>query len=281
MSGTAKAILLSPDGMLGRAWVDVLEAKGVVTRTLTYPAFDLTDDARVAAVDWGDADVVINCAAWTDVDGAEARESEATAVNGDGVGRLARACADANTLLLHYSTDYVFSGTAATPYPTDDVLEPVNAYGRSKAEGERQIRAAGGPHLIVRTSWLYAPWGANFVRTMARLGREKEKLRVVDDQRGRPTSAQHLADTSWRLVEGAARGTFHATDGGMCTWFEFARHVVGAVNPDCVVEPCSTAEFPRPAPRPAYSVLDVSSTEAIAGAMPHWTENLDRVLAQL
>lgn len=276
-----RVVLLSPDGMLGRAWLELLAPRQVEIVELRYPSFDLTDPASIAGLDLAGVDAVLNCAAWTDVDGAETREAEATAVNGTGVGELARACARAGAPLIHYSTDYVFSGEAVAPYPVDAPLQPLNAYGRSKAEGERQIRAAGGPHLILRTSWLYAPWGTNFVRTMARFGRERERLRVVDDQRGRPTSAEHLAKVSLALLEAGARGTLHVTDGGECTWFEFARRIVAHVNPACVVDPCSSAEFPRPARRPAYSVLDLGPTEALVGPMPAWTENLDLVLARL
>lgn len=274
-------VLISPDGMLGRAWSELLEREGVRVHPLRHPEFDLTRPEAWPPIDFASADAVINCAAWTDVDGAEMREAEATAVNGIGVGHLAEACAAAQTVLVHYSTDYVFSGQATSPYRVDSPIEPLNAYGRSKALGEERIRTAGGPHLILRTSWLYAPWGNNFVRTMARLARERESLRVVDDQRGRPTSAEHLAAVSWELLQVEARGTLHVTDGGSCTWFEFARHVVASIRAECQVHPCSTEEFPRPAPRPAYSVLDLSATETLVGPMPLWTKNLDRVLTQI
>jgi len=281
MNPVRSVLLVSPEGMLGGAWQQLLAHRGVDLTAVSRPAFDLTDPSTWAALDFAAFDVVINCAAWTDVDGAETQEAAATAVNGDGVGRLARACAAAGTLLVHYSTDYVFSGDATAPYPVDAPYAPLNAYGRSKAVGELQIREAGGPHLILRTSWVYAPWGNNFVRTMAKLARERDVLRVVDDQRGRPTSAEHLAAVSLALVEAGARGTLHATDGGSCTWFEFARHVAAAVRPECTVQPCTSAEFPRPAVRPAYSVLDLAPTEAIVGPMPPWQENVDRVLARL
>lgn len=281
MSGVRSVLLISPEGMLGCAWLQLLEQRGVEVIAVSRPAFDLTDPSTWRTLDFTAVDAVINCAAWTDVDGAETHEAAATAVNGEGVGQLARACAAAGTLLVHYSTDYVFPGDATTPYPVDAPLAPLNAYGRSKAVGELQIREAGGPHLVLRTSWVYAAWGNNFVRTMARLARERDVLRVVDDQIGRPTSAEHLAAVSLALVEAQARGTLHATDGGSCTWFELARHVAAAVRPECIVQPCTSAEFPRPAIRPAYSVLDLAPTEAIVGPMPLWPENVDRVLARL
>lgn len=278
---TMPFLIISPAGMLGQAWVQRLDAEGIGCRSLTYPEFDLTRPESFETLSLSGIDAVINCAAWTDVDGAEAHEADATAVNGEGVGRLARACAATGTLLVHYSTDYVFSGQATSPYPVDSPVEPVNAYGRSKAAGEAAVRAAGGPHLILRTSWLYAPWGNNFVRTMVRLAGERDALRVVDDQHGRPTSAEHLASTSLALIRAGVRGTFHVTDGGSCSWFEFARHIVGRTRPSCRVEPCSTQEFPRPAPRPAYSILDLEPTEAIVGPMSDWTVNVDRVLKRV
>ena len=274
-------LLISPDGMLGRAWQAVLEARGRAFQTITYPDLDLTSETKMDAVEWSAFDRVINCAAWTDVDGAETAEEAATAVNGAGVRALAQRCKTHDATLLHYSTDYVFAGDATAPYPVDAPIAPVNAYGRSKAAGEAAIREVGARHLILRTSWLYAPWGQNFVLTMAKLGRSRDALRVVNDQRGRPTSAQHLAEASLGLVEAQAEGTFHVTDGGECTWFDFATAIVAAVNPNCVVAPCGSDEYPRPAKRPAYSVLDLGKTEAVVGPMPSWQENLASVLATI
>lgn len=274
-------LLISPGGMLGRAWTALLDAKGLPYEAVSRPELDLTDEASLQRIVRGGYRRVINCSAWTDVDGAETQEAEATAVNGDGVGRLAERCAEAGAVLVHYSTDYVFSGDADAPYPTDAAYAPVNAYGRSKARGEQLIRASGAQHLILRTSWLYAPWGKNFVLTMRSLGQQRDALSVVDDQRGRPTSCQHLADASLRLLDADARGTLHVTDGGACTWFELAKAVVETVNPACDVQPCSSDAYPRPAVRPAYSVLDLGPTEALIGPMPHWKANVMAVLDQV
>ena len=147
--------------------------------------------------------------------------------------------------------------------------------------GEAAIRAATGAHLILRTSWLYAPWGKNFVLTMRKLGAERDALTVVNDQRGRPTSAQHLADASYRLLEAGATGTLHVTDGGECTWFDLAKAVIETVNPNCDVQPCSSDAFPRPAKRPAYSVMDLGPTEALIGPMPDWRDNVAAALQQV
>lgn len=280
-----RVLLLGADGMLGHAWDLLAQREGLTVVPRTFPAFDLTRREQVEALPLHEVDVVVNCTGWTDVDGAEAREAEATALNGDGVGWLAEACRDAGRVLVHYSTDYVFEGDAQRPYPVDHPRAPLNAYGRSKAVGEERIEAAlGGPpagFLLLRTSWLYAPWGNNFVRTMARLGKERSELRVVDDQRGRPTSAEHLAATSLALLRRGARGILHVTDGGECTWHGLARAVIEQVNPACKVSPCTTAEFPRPALRPAYSVLDLGPTEAIMGPMPPWEAMVADVVSRL
>lgn len=276
----SEVLVVGADGMLGRAWMELLEARRIPARGLFWPGFDLTDRASIERDVRGDLRAVIDCAAYTDVDGAEANEELATAVNGTGVGSLVERCDALGVPLVHYSTDYVFDGRGSAPYPVDHPVAPLNAYGRSKRVGEERVLASPGRHLLIRTSWLYAPWGKNFVLTIAKLASEREELKVVHDQRGRPTSAEHLARASLALLEGEARGTFHATDGGECTWFEFAREIAARVAPRCRVSPCTTAEFPRPAPRPAYSVLDLSGTEARLGAMPDWRENLASVLAR-
>lgn len=274
-------VVLGADGMLGTAWVRELERQGEPARALSLPAFDVTRSADVAALALAAGDVVVNCTGWTDVDGAERDEAGATAVNGTAVGWLAARCREAGATLVHYSTDYVFDGEATAPYPEHGLQRPLSAYGRSKAEGERRLWAEGPRQLLVRTSWLYAPWGNNFVRTIARLARERDELKVVADQRGRPTSAEHLARTSSRLLAAGATGIVHVTDGEACTWFEFATAIAAAVAPSCRVVPCTTAEFPRPARRPPYSVLGLARAEALAGAMPSWRDNLADVLARL
>jgi len=275
-------LLISPEGMLGRAFVELLTARGEVFETASYPSLDVTQPATLRASIHGGIDRVINCAAFTDVDGAESREAEALAVNGQGVMHLAQACALVGATLIHFGTDYVFGGDATEPYPVDAAVAPRTAYGRTKAAGERALIESGVPHLYLRTSWLYAPWAKNFVRTMAALGHTKAELKVVDDQRGRPTSAQGLAQTTLELWEAGARGFFHATDGGECTWFEFAQAIISGTNGTARVLPCTTAEFPRPAPRPAYSVLDLSGTEAALGrSMMPWPSALTHVLSHL
>lgn len=283
---TTPFLLIGNSGMLGTAFERLLTHNALPYTPLDYPAFDLTNPAHAAAAITPGVRYVINCAAWTDVDGAEVKEDAATAVNAGGVRLLADRCESVGATLITYSTDYVFSGVATSPYTTTQARAPLNAYGRSKARGEELLEHSAARWYNIRTSWLYAPWGKNFVKTIAGLLTTKPSIKVVSDQRGRPTSAEHLAATTLRLLDvDAEPGTWHVTDGGECTWFEFAREIgaVLAARGEKVGEvlPCTSDEFPRPAKRPAYSVLDIAETEAAAGAMPDWQVHLAQVARKL
>ncbi|MGA2499422.1 MAG: dTDP-4-dehydrorhamnose reductase [Tepidisphaeraceae bacterium] len=273
--------LLGAGGMLFRAWAELLQRRSIHYRSLSIDDFDLARPATIGPALGSNPGVVINCAAYTNVDGAERDEPLATAINGTGVGALAEECRKRGSLLVHYSTDYAFDGRAGSPYPVDAPRRPINAYARSKVLGEELIEKSGCEYLLIRTSWLYAPWGNNFVRTIAGLVRKGQALKVVADQRGRPTSAESLARVSLKLLEAAARGIFHVTDAGECSWHEFACEIARHVNPSATVAPCTTAEFPRPAPRPAYTVMDISRTESLVGPLPHWTDSLAAVMPRL
>jgi dTDP-4-dehydrorhamnose reductase len=277
----APILLVGERGMLGRAFRELFAREARAHVGFDLPDFDASEPAQVAEVFRQRWSALINCAAFTNVDAAETNEQSAMRGNATAPRVLAEACKRAGIPLLHFSTDYVFAGNAERPYPVDAPLLPLGAYGRTKAAGEEAIRASGAQHLIVRTSWLYAPWANNFVRTMAKLTRDKPSLKVVHDQRGRPTSAEHLAKTALALLDRGATGTFHVTDGGECTWYELTVAIAEILGRGCAIEPCTTDEFPRPAPRPAYSVLDLSKTEALLGPMPDWRENLASVLARL
>lgn len=246
-------------GMLGRDLVDRLSGEGEEVIGLGHGELDLTDpDAARSAVDQHGPNVVVNCAAWTDVDAAESHEPEALAVNGDGVRRLAEACAGAGARLVHVSTDYVFAGDGNTPYDEDAPTDPRTAYGRTKVAGERAVREllpdAGA---IVRTAWLYGAHGKNFVSTMIRLQAERETVDVVTDQRGQPTCSQ---DVAARLAavgrDRDAAGVYHATNTGEASWYDLAREVFALAGADPErVRSVTSAAFPRPAPRPSYSAL--------------------------
>jgi dTDP-4-dehydrorhamnose reductase len=235
--------------------------------SLTRAQLDVTDRDAVRAAITGD-DVVINCAAWTDVDGAEEHEQEALRINRDG----ARNVAEAAGRVIYVSTDYVFDGTKREPYLESDPVNPQTAYGRTKLAGERATAEANPRHHIVRTSWLFGPGGPNFVETILRLARERNSLRVVDDQVGKPTYTGHLAPELLELAASEEYGIHHRAGAGECSWFEFALEIVERAGLDCSVEPCTTAEFPRPAPRPAYSVLGGEQR------LPSWREGLEAYL---
>jgi len=272
-------VIVGALGMLGRAWRELLARRGVRFVGIDRDEVDITDPATIPGAVPAGARVIVNCAAYTNVDGAEDDYDAARLLNGDAVSHLAKHAAAIGATLIHYSTDYVFNGQATEPYAVDAPHDPINAYGRSKAEGESALWASDADHLLIRTSWLYAPWANNFVRTMLKLTAERDTLRVVDDQRGRPTSAQHLAAASLALLETGERGSFHVTDGGACTWCEFTRAIAQIAGHDCDVQACTTDQFPRPARRPAYSVLDLSRTEALLGPMPDWRDNTAAVIA--
>jgi len=226
-------------------------------------------------------DFVVNVAAWTAVDEAETHESAAFAVNAVGAANLARACSAARAQMVQVSTDYVFAGDATTPYPEDAPLAPRSAYGRTKGAGEWAVQALCPQSWIVRTAWLYGAHGPNFVKTMARLAAERDTVTVVDDQSGQPTWTVDLAGAIVRLVEaGAPFGTYHGTSAGETTWFGFAQAIFAELGLDSArVLPTTTDAFPRPAPRPAYSVL---GHEAWRGAaldpLPSWRKSLTQAL---
>jgi len=219
----------------------------------------------------GDLDLVLHAAAWTDVDGAETDPQGAAAVNVGGTQHVAELGAP----LVYFSTDYVFDGRASRPYVESDPPSPLSAYGRTKLHGEG---AAGERAWIVRSSWLFGATGTNFVRTMLRLGRERDEVSVVDDQRGCPTYVGHLADATRRLVE-LPFGAWHLAAEGDCTWADFAEAIFDEGGIDCRVCRISTAELGRPAPRPAYSVL--RSERPDAPRLPHWRDGLRECLARL
>jgi dTDP-4-dehydrorhamnose reductase len=279
-------LVVGAGGMLGRDVTALLATRGLDHRALTRAELDLTDAAAVKEAVFG-CEIVINAAAWTDVDGAEAHEAEATAINGEAVRNLALACAQNRTRLLSVSTDYVFPGDATEPIAEDAPTSPINAYGRSKLVGEQAVLELL-PDLgyVVRTAWLYGRHGKNFVATMLKLAATHETLDVVDDQQGQPTSTRVLA---WQLLalgqaayeRQAAPGIYHGTCSGRTTWFGLARAAfeLSGLDPERI-RPTTSEKFVRPAPRPAYSVLGHKRwVEAGLDPMPDWRETLHDYLA--
>lgn len=270
-------------GQLGVELHRVLSAAGAEVHAPGRAQLDITDAAAVDAAVAG-ADVVVNAAAYTAVDAAETDQASATRVNGEAAGLLAAAAARHGARIVQVSTDYVLGGDATVPYPESAPRAPRNAYGRSKALGEQLVLAAAPDHaLVVRTAWLYGAGGPNFVRTMLRLAGERETVQVVDDQIGQPTWARDLAHGILRLVEAEApAGIYHGTNSGQASWFELARAVFENAGHDPArVEPTTSAGYPRPAARPAWSVLGHDAWERV-GVPPlrPWRAALDEAMAE-
>ena len=276
-------------GMLGQDLLARLDAEPETKITaLTRADLDITDPAATAAAVEGH-DIVVNTAAWTDVDGAEAQEAAATAVNGTGAANLAAACAATGARLLQISTDYVFRGDGTAPYPEDAVpSSPVNAYGRGKLAGEQAVlRLLPDTGYVVRTAWLYGEHGPNFVATMLRLAAQRDTLDVVDDQQGQPTwtyalAGQLVALGRAALAGSAPAGVYHGTASGRTTWFGLARAAfeLSGLDPERI-RPTTSEAFVRPAARPAYSVLG-HDRWAAAGlpVLPDWRDSLAEALAR-
>jgi dTDP-4-dehydrorhamnose reductase len=235
-------------------------------------------DAVSAAVARERPGAVVNCAAWTDVDGAETARAEAAAVNAAGAGHVAAAAADAGVPLVHVSTDYVFDGRAHEPYLESSPTGPLSVYGATKLDGERAVARARGDYTIARSSWLFGVGGSNFVETMLRLGAERDAVAVVTDQVGSPTFTGHLADALLSLADSGPRGVVHVTGAGGCSWNEFAAEIFRQAGVDCRVEAATAADLARPADRPAYSVLGTERPDA--PRLPDWRRGLAAYLAE-
>lgn len=259
--------------------------EGVSARFLGRDEAELADPAA-CAVRVDDCDAVINAAAWTAVDRAEAEEAAATVVNGDAPAAMARACAAKGLPFLHVSTDYVFDGSGDRPFRPGDPTGPLGAYGRSKLAGETGVRDSGARHLILRTSWVVSAHGTNFVKTMLRLGRERETLNVVADQIGGPTPAAAIADAliaaARAMVQGAPGGTYHFAGTPDTSWADFAREIMAGAGLGCAIRDIPTSSYPTPARRPPNSRLDCSALERDFGIRrPDWRAGLDDILREL
>jgi len=273
-----RILIFGATGMLGQ---DLLPAfsRHEVTGLGSHDA-DLSDASQVLEVvqrtqpEW-----IVLSAAYANVDGCEADPAKAFAVNRDGAIHVANAALRSGSRMLFVSTDYVFDGTKGTPYEIEDRRNPINVYGRSKAEAETRLLEILPDCCIVRTSWLFGKGGKCFPDTMLKLAKTQPMIRVVDDQRGCPTYTVDLAKAITQLVEKQARGIVHSTNRGSCSWYEFARATLAAASPGTVVEPTTTAEFSRPALRPAYSVLSDASLRNYGIALPPWQDALQRYLA--
>lgn len=290
-----KVVLLGANGMLAKAILDQAPGSWDITG-LDLPVFDISNRTQVLSeLPARSPDIIVNCAAYTNVDGCETEEQLATAVNGNGPGYLAEAAYECGATLVHISTDYVFSGEEKEPYVEESVTAPASAYGRSKLAGEVAIETSDlEQYFILRTSWLYGLGGKNFVETVVRLGREREQLTIVDDQVGSPTAAFDLATAVMSLLgyglngdhgESGEYGLYHYANVGHCSWYGFAQRILkeyeltgGTIVARDVV-PITTADYPLPAPRPAYSVLACDKyQEATGQSIPRWQESLSRYM---
>lgn len=242
---------------------------------------DITDEAAVMnAVRMASIDIVVNCAAYTNVDKAESDEAAAEMINATAVGNLARAVKEVGGTLFHISTDYVFGSDGNTPRTEDMPLNPLGVYGRTKLHGEEAVAASGCKALIFRTAWLYSEFGNNFLKTMMRLTAEREQLNVVFDQVGTPTYAGDLALAIFSIIEAGVyegnEGVYHFSNEGVCSWYDFAVEIAEtAGNTSCRINPCHSDEFPSPVKRPPYSVLDKTKIKNTFDIdIPHWKESM-------
>lgn len=274
-------LVIGSRGMLGTDLVGLLTESGLDTVGLDLDQVDIGDYASVrAAADKYRPSVLINAAALTDVDGCESRAELAFQVNGEGPANLARAARECDVYLVHLSTDYVFDGKKRAPYLEDDSIHPLGVYAKSKALGEQRVREAlPDNHCIVRTQWLFGLHGKNFVETILSLAGRQKVIRVVNDQHGSPTYSPDLSSAILTLCIKRVRGTIHVTNSGETTWYDFAARIVQRSAAPAIVDPMSSAELDRPAPRPAYAVLDNSRFISVSGGpLRRWEEALDDYL---
>jgi dTDP-4-dehydrorhamnose reductase len=277
-----RVTLFGASGLLGTELVQELSGEQDQLTALSSKDADLRDRARVRDVirdsrpDW-----ILLAAAYTGVDGCESNRDRAFAVNCEGAINVAQAARDAGSRLLFLSTDYVFDGSKGSPYETTDVRKPASVYGESKARAEERLLQILPEVCIARTSWLFGHGGKCFPATILKLASTRPEISVVNDQRGSPTFTRDLASALVELCRASARGIVHVTNSGNCTWYEFAAEIVRASGMPTVVKPVTTAEFPRPARRPAYSVLSPDSLHAYNLRMPQWQDALRRYLGTM
>jgi len=271
-----KILVIGNKGMLGTDLIKELKKTDYEIIGWDLGEIDITNPKDMHKIEDNKPDIIINCAAYTDVDEAESKKDLAFSVNVTGVNNLAKICIKLNIPLMHISTDYVFNGQKEK-YNEDDTKDPINYYGKTKAESEDIIVNSLEKYYIIRTSWLFGKNGKNFVETMKKLLTEKNEIKVVDDQKGKPTYTKDLAKAMINLItEKKDFGIYHCTNEDTCTWFEFALQISDYINSKCKINPCTTKEFPRPAERPRFSILKNNKTMKIRG----WKEALKAYLEE-
>jgi len=276
-----KVLLTGSKGMLGQAFLKK-KPEAWALSGVDIEALDLTKkmEVKVLVHDF-QPDLVINCAAYTQVDDCEKEQAKAFAVNGTGVGYLAEAASSVGAKMVHFSTDYVFDGSGG-PYSEEAPQAPINAYGASKQEGERQLTKHLDDYLLIRTQWLYGKGGKNFVSTILRLAENQTTLKVVDDQIGSPTWTEDLAEAVVNLVQKKASGAFHLVNQGICSWYQFACRIAEEAGLSAEIIACGAVDFPRPAKRPARAVLETAKASALLGqSLPSWEVALKRYMISI
>ncbi|HMB97461.1 MAG TPA: dTDP-4-dehydrorhamnose reductase [Balneolaceae bacterium] len=284
-----KFLITGAGGQLGREWSEMIRLENLEFTACDSTELDITDADRIRTVIKSEnPDVIINCAAYTDVEGAEDHPDKAFQVNRDAVRNLAAECKKNDTILVHFSTDYVFPGKSADMkhfpdgYPEEAETGPINLYGKSKLEGEIAIRESGADHLIIRVSWLCGKYGGNFVKTMLRLSEERENLKVVHDQYGSPTFVESLIPATHYLIDAEKRGTYHYTSKGIITWHEFATAIFEISDRKVAIQPVQSEEFNFKAERPAFSKLSTKKIESLNSELTiNWKTGLQNLLNQL
>lgn len=282
-------LILGAGGQLGREWVQQLVMRDEHVYAYTYEDLDVSNsDALDRVLDEVKPSIVVNCAAYTKVDQAESESEQARRLNAIVPGRIASKCAQRNILLVHYSTDYVFGGSAddrktfPMGFVEDHPVHPINVYGETKWVGEQQIQTSGCRHLIIRTSWLCGRYGHNFVKTMMRLSIDKDRVRVVDDQFGAPSFADRVVMNTLALIQSKQNGIYHLSSLGMCSWSEFASEIFRQTGSRTLVERVPSSEYVTEAKRPAYSLLNCDKASKVEGVLlESWEEGLQRLLEQI
>ncbi len=280
----SKTILVTgANGQLGHEMQRVAKTSSDRYIFTDVAELDITDyDAIYNIVSTEKIDVIVNCAAYTNVDKAEDDEAFANLLNNTAAGYLAKAAKECNATLIHISTDYVFDGTAHIPYIESQPTNPIGVYGATKLAGEQSVINSGCNYIIIRTSWLYSVWGGNFVKTMQRLTAERDTLSVIFDQVGTPTNAGDLADAIGEIIatdQLGKIGTYHFSNEGVCSWYDFAQHICRMSGNECKISPIHSDEFPSKVTRPNYSVLDKSKIKTTFGIeIPYWTESLKKCI---
>lgn len=284
-----KYLILGANGQLGMEWTKYLKNNDISYIATDREELDITDEAAVASfLSEQKPDVVLNCAAYTNVDGAESETELNELLNHTAPGKIAALCEAANILFVHYSTDYVFSGEIADKetypngYPVNAPVSPLNQYGAAKLRGELAVQAAGDNHLIIRIAWLCSAYGKNFLKTMLRLGSEKPKLTIVNDQFGSPTYTFDVVDATVRILASGEKGIFHLTTEGMFSWYDFANAIFYQAGLKVETQPVSSYAYPMTAKRPTYSKLDTSRFKSVSGGITYTMQGgIARILQEL